>query len=355
MNNLSLRISYGRGAARLLVPLPELPLETVPPRFGREVVSALAPLYLALLLPLCALMLKMNASLPAAPSIIQLTEYENFDAALPETREITEIAAESPPPMETASKLQPERIADAGPPAPNPQALAPAPTRQALAGIEMDQLEIVRSAPGSATRVRVTSLTEPRRAGLAATDFAPVETDAPPPSLLAAQTTGAVALPAVSLPGPRSASAAIPVESLDGVDALHVSQAIFIPIAPAIPQLAESQSPDALVPSLAEVGNRDADGGFQSQRLDGVPLESLAACRSREREDGLKQELMLVVTSGTRCTGLGGTYSFLETKNLNAFLLRVARDSERDLGNRCDELMRAQVCVEAQRGAGVLQ
>ncbi len=76
-------------------------------------------------------------------------------------------------------------------------------------------------------------------------------------------------------------------------------------------------------------------------------MESLAACRSRAREDALKQQLMAEVLDWPECSNSVGRFSFLEMKNLNAFLLRVVPMAARELGNRCDELIRARKCLEA--------
>ncbi|MFT5444314.1 MAG: hypothetical protein ACI8W3_003369, partial [Myxococcota bacterium] len=92
---------------------------------------------------------------------------------------------------------------------------------------------------------------------------------------------------------------------------------------------------------------------FASSQLAGVPLQTLAACDSRAREDSLKQQLMLSADNGTTCVAADGTYSFLEAKNLNAFLMHITRDVHRQLGNRCDELVRAQMCVATRQVGGV--
>ena len=297
MNDWRLRRYYGRGAARVLVPMPRVPIETVPLRPGREVLASLSPLYLALLLPLGALLLEINNLVPVTreiPPTIRLMAYEKLER-------VPEEQSQLPMPLQVvASEPPPRAVSDTPEPVPSLQAIAPVPTGVALADIEMDQFDDMLPLPtAAATRVRVASLARPRPQGISATHFEPVEREAPPPVLAAAAPTSAIALPPVSLPGQN-----------------------------------RNPIPVAL--------------------LEGVPLDSLAACRSRDRENRLKQELMLVVGPGTECTGLGGSYSFLETKNLNAFLLRIARDPGRELGNRCDELMRAQTCVTAQRVAGVL-
>lgn len=79
--------------------------------------------------------------------------------------------------------------------------------------------------------------------------------------------------------------------------------------------------------------------------LRGVPLGSLAACDSDRREDALKQRLIAAVTTQRECTSDAGVYRFLETRNLNAFLMTIERSGSRGLADRCAELSHALSCV----------
>lgn len=49
------------------------------------------------------------------------------------------------------------------------------------------------------------------------------------------------------------------------------------------------------------------------------------------------------------CKSDAGTYRFVETKNLNAFLLWIERSPHRVEANRCSELELALECLAAQR------
>ncbi len=80
-------------------------------------------------------------------------------------------------------------------------------------------------------------------------------------------------------------------------------------------------------------------------RLRGVPLGSLAACDSDRREDSLKQKVIAAVTTQEECVSEAGIYRFLETRNLNAFLLYVERAESRSAGDRCTELSLALECL----------
>ena len=86
----------------------------------------------------------------------------------------------------------------------------------------------------------------------------------------------------------------------------------------------------------------DHTGGRQ---LAGVPLASLAACVSDGEEDALKRRLLAAVTTQRECVSRAGTYRFVETKNLNAFLMTIERAAGRAEADRCVELEYALDCV----------
>jgi hypothetical protein len=77
----------------------------------------------------------------------------------------------------------------------------------------------------------------------------------------------------------------------------------------------------------------------------GVPLGSLAACVSDREEDSLKLEVMAAVGSRTSCSSRAGNYRFVETKNLNAFLMWIERNPSRKAADRCIELRLALECL----------
>jgi hypothetical protein len=80
-----------------------------------------------------------------------------------------------------------------------------------------------------------------------------------------------------------------------------------------------------------------------------VPLAALAACSSDRAEDSLKQRVIAAVTTQEQCVSRSGTYRFLETRNLNSFLMRVEQAPGRAVGDRCDELRLALECLGAGR------
>ena len=85
----------------------------------------------------------------------------------------------------------------------------------------------------------------------------------------------------------------------------------------------------------------------------GVPLGELAACVSDREEDRLKQAVVAAVKTQEKCVSRKGTYRFVETKNLNAFLMWIDRASTGQADDRCAELRNALECLESasQRAA----
>jgi len=84
-------------------------------------------------------------------------------------------------------------------------------------------------------------------------------------------------------------------------------------------------------------------------RLAGVPLAELAACLTDREEDRLKQAVVAAVTTQEECISRRGTYRFVETKNLNSFLMWIDRASGGSAGDRCDELRYALECLDSAR------
>jgi len=77
-----------------------------------------------------------------------------------------------------------------------------------------------------------------------------------------------------------------------------------------------------------------------------VPLGSLAACVTDREEDHLKQAVVAAVKKQEECVSRKGTYRFVETKNLNAFLMWIDRKGSGTAGDRCEELRNALDCLE---------
>ena len=82
----------------------------------------------------------------------------------------------------------------------------------------------------------------------------------------------------------------------------------------------------------------------------GVPLGALAACISDAQEDFLKAQVLATAVVQKECSSSAGIYRFLETKNLNAFLIWVERNPARKEADRCVELSHALACLRSQNG-----
>jgi len=75
----------------------------------------------------------------------------------------------------------------------------------------------------------------------------------------------------------------------------------------------------------------------------------LAACRSDSEEDALKQRVIAAVTTQEECVSRAGRYRFIQTKNLNSFLMWVDRASARGEADRCGELRYALDCLKRKK------
>jgi hypothetical protein len=93
----------------------------------------------------------------------------------------------------------------------------------------------------------------------------------------------------------------------------------------------------------------EAPRGSNGDRTDvaGVPLGALAACLSDRDEDRLKQAVVAAVTTQQECVSRKGIYRFIETKNLNAFLMWIDRAPARPIADRCVELGYALECLQS--------
>jgi hypothetical protein len=88
------------------------------------------------------------------------------------------------------------------------------------------------------------------------------------------------------------------------------------------------------------------------REIQGVPLASLAACVSDADEERWKRRVLAAVGARETCSSAAGRYRFVETKNLNAFLMWIERASHRAQGDRCEELGLALECLQGSSGQG---
>jgi len=114
---------------------------------------------------------------------------------------------------------------------------------------------------------------------------------------------------------------------------------------------AAAATPAATETSSAAVGRTEraapqrTTGSAQNENLAAVPLGSLAACASDREEDQGKMALLTAVRGRTECSSAAGRYRFVETKNLNAFLMWIERAPGRPAVDRCVELRLALECL----------
>ena len=66
---------------------------------------------------------------------------------------------------------------------------------------------------------------------------------------------------------------------------------------------------------------------------------------SDRKEDALKRQVIAAVRQPGLCESRAGTYQFVETKNLNAFLMWVDQAPGRASADRCVELSLALECL----------
>jgi hypothetical protein len=121
---------------------------------------------------------------------------------------------------------------------------------------------------------------------------------------------------------------------------------------PVAPPARYAEAPAKEKPSAAErvvrtAAREEAPAAAPKQAFQGVPLGSLAACVSDREEDGLKLQVMKAAGNRTSCSSRAGNYRFVETKNLNAFLMWIERNPSRRAADRCIELKLALECLAA--------
>jgi len=113
-----------------------------------------------------------------------------------------------------------------------------------------------------------------------------------------------------------------------------------------------SQRPTVEPRKLASRADRAAPTASRSPSgerpgVAGVPLGELAACITDREEDRLKQAVVAAVKTQKECVSRKGTYRFVETKNLNAFLMWIEKPQSRAVEDRCAELHYALECLQS--------
>jgi len=239
------------------------------------------------------------------------------------------------PAPKPAPKLRIDAIASAPEPAPLPPERverAPAPPRTASA-LRIDPVApsfpVAATAAASAVPapLRTAARAPARAAPPVAFSLEPVAA-APAPAPLPARERAA---PTRMAPG---RTAAVPLPRFDPVAPPARYADVAAPVPPAAPA------------RVARTAARDeSTSSAPSRSFQGVPLGSLAACVSDREEDSLKLSVMATAGARSSCSSRAGSYRFIETKNLNAFLMWIERSPQRKAADRCIELRLALECL----------
>ncbi len=118
-----------------------------------------------------------------------------------------------------------------------------------------------------------------------------------------------------------------------------------LPAERALPAVATPTSAAARAVRDAALDQLHAEG------WEAVPLEDLPDCQPAGRQDALKRRILLAAAGRPTCTHAEGAYRFLETRNLNAFLMGARTHdtpTRTTSGPRdaCEVLERALRCLE---------
>jgi hypothetical protein len=233
-----------------------------------------------------------------------------------------------------APKLRIDAVAKAPEPAPvTPQRVERAAPARAAPPVRIDPVApsfaVAATEPpaGQAAPLRLARAAPARTAPPVAFPLAPVRNAAPPPA----------PPPPAARAAPRSAPPRAPAAALPRFDPVAAPARYADAPAPAPPPPASRMARAAAKESAPAVAPRKG--------LQGVPLGSLAACVSDREEDSLKLEVMARVGARRDCSSRAGRYRFVETKNLNAFLMWIERNPSRRAADRCVELKLALECL----------
>lgn len=221
-----------------------------------------------------------------------------------------------PPPRRPPPRQQPPRP-------PKPVSAPTAPTLPAI-----DPVRTARVRPPDAPAARSMPRPAPAealRAPHPEVTLEPLRTAAPTRRASAPQASRRPALPPPSSPRPPRVAVTAPRPP---------------PAAPAPPAPPERTAR----PELAKAPTRPA-AAAPDERLAPVALGSLAACVSDRQEEALKLRLLSAVGSRKQCASAAGRWRFLQTKNLNSFLMLVERAPNRAAADRCTELGHALACL----------
>jgi len=268
-----------------------------------------------------------------------------------------EIAKVQPPPVQRIERPVRERPVPVSKPrvaieavavAPDLPANRPAPERMARAAVRPEARALPRMAAPAAPAIdvpneapdrsfRVAAARAPGAArGRAIVGVAPAAFEAP-----------ALDAPSVRSSAPtRGAAPARPTAATGPARPMPRFEMAAAPTAPSARALEVPSGGARAERSTPPPGGTASGGGSSRPGLSGVPLGELSACVTDQEEDRLKQAVVAAVKAQSECVSSKGTYRFVETKNLNAFLMWIDRASSRRVEDRCAELRYALECLQ---------
>ena len=230
-----------------------------------------------------------------------------------------------PPPPKPAPKPElpaPPRPVVKPPPVVKPKPLLDAPPIALPAPVPAPA-RTARAVPQRESAVRMpTAQIEQMAARPEFSDAAPAAAHRPTPAPLRAERA--------ARPGPAA------------IDRVAVVRPEAAPAAPA-PRAAPPPAPSARAERPAMIAPKSAPG--PRNQLRGVALSELLPCVSDARELALKQRTVAAAQNRSLCESPAGRFHFVETKNVNAFLMRIEQAAGRQSGDRCSELQLALDCI----------
>jgi hypothetical protein len=272
---------------------------------------------------------------PPPPPVVELPEPE------PPPPPVKVELPKPPPPAPKPPKVVPKPpepvpvpvpVAKPRPPAPKPPPvvkpkLAPAPALpqiEPLAARSPDRVERPVLPPRGASNVRV-----------------------PTPQIDRTNVRAELAMPAPAPDhrptSPRAARSAPPPTPPAAIDRVVVPRPEAAPAAP-VPRAAPPPAP-ARTSRPEPIALASSAPSEPRNNLRGVPLSALLPCVSDARETELKQRAVAAVRNRALCESPAGRFLFVETKNVNAFLMRIEQAPGRRSGDRCEELKLALDCL----------
>jgi hypothetical protein len=142
---------------------------------------------------------------------------------------------------------------------------------------------------------------------------------------------------------PRAARSAAPRPPPAAIDRVAVPRPEAAPPAP-VPRAAPPPPASVRTTRPEPIALASAPPEPRNQ-LGGVPLSALLPCVSDARETELKQRAVAAARNRALCESPAGRFHFVETKNVNAFLMRIEQAAGRRSGDRCEELKLALDCL----------